>query len=165
MTNGNKKKNEEKAPPVNTSAQYTEIQNKVDVSPLKHNVASPGKLGSDVHMREDIFEIVQNTKEKGVEKQDISVDKGQSSSSLDSLKDLLFVQMQFQPVVIPQLLQIPTHDGQVDLSKNYPLQKLQLGDILHTSARKDILEEHMKKNKLIEEAIKIIQEGLLEVLT
>lgn len=83
---------------------------------------------------------------------------GESSvSSGDSLKDLLDVQLQFQPLVFAQLLQIHMQQGQVDLDNISPLHKLHLGDVFHASERNNILQTHQKSNELVDEAVKVLQ--------
>lgn len=68
---------------------------------------------------------------------------GESSSSSEySLKNILSMQPKFQPVVSSQLLQLPMHQGNIELDKITPIHKLQLGDMFHASTRKEIIETH-----------------------
>lgn len=75
------------------------------------------------------------------------------------LKGLLSNQIRFQLKIPPQLLQLPINQGCLDLKKIPPVQKLVLGDVFHASNRKEIIETHQKGIKLINEAIKSIQDA------
>lgn len=142
------KENGETSPPKNTGSHVAQEQGELCVPPLGNTSQDDGQniMENIVHgghdqKKEDNLEKVQDIVEKTSDesKRSHEIGQGSTSPSTDSFKDLLTLQMQFQHVVALQLLQIPTHAGQVGLSNMSPLYMLPLGDILYSSKREEIL--------------------------
>lgn len=82
----------------------------------------------------------------------------EESPTGNPLMGLLSRKVRFQLVVSNQLLQLPMHQGHVDLEKISPIKNLDLGDVFHAIARKEITKTHQKGTELINEVVKSLQD-------
>lgn len=68
-----------------------------------------------------------------------------------------YKQLQFEPSIATEVLQVPMSQGQLGLNRLSPLCKLHLGDVLHHSTRNKFIRSQM-------ESTKSLHKKLLEVV-